>query len=263
MVGVLGQGFGQTLAWSNPLLGAVVSGLGTAVLTQSKTGRYALAGEIIVATTVASFACGGCGGYATGAAIGAWTGAAAGGYSSAKSGGDLSRGILFGTAVGAVTGAVNGGISSAFPVASLGDPTFSLAFAGEAVKVFGTHAFGGAVIGAGNGATMGYAGGAGNLETLLTGTYRGAAVGAILGMALAGVEQYGRKFIWPFQFVTDFTPTALQTLTQKGLMPLIETSVLTVGTTLELDRQSFSDMIRRQCNTEERCKEEDLVQGQF
>jgi len=264
VVGVIGQSLGNALTWTgNPLLGGLVSGLGTAMLTQSKTGRYTLAGEIIVATTVASFACGGCGGYAAASAIGAWSGAAVGGYSAAKNEGDLSSGILFGTALGAITGAVNGGISSAYPVASLGNPNFSWAFAWEAAKVFGMHALGGAGIGAANGATMGYAGGAGNLEAILTGTYRGAAIGAALGMALAGAEYYIRDFKSPFQFMTRYSPTVLDSLTEQGLMPIIETTALTVGTTLELDKQRLLQMIREKCNTEEGCKKEDLFEGKF
>jgi RHS repeat-associated protein len=145
--------------------------LGSAVLTQSKTGRYVLAGEILVGTAVLSWECGGCGAYATGAAIGAWTGAAMGGYSAAQNGGDLSSGILFGSAIGAATGAAAGGLGS------LGGGFGGEVMTNAQLLELGAFVSGklaaGAIAGAGQGATTAYAGGRGNIGMIAQGALQG------------------------------------------------------------------------------------------
>ena len=123
---------------------------GGAILSQSKSGRYVLAGEIIVGTTAAAVVCvagtaGGCGAAAPaiyGAAIGASSGGALGGYSASQVGGDLSQGILFGAGVGAVTGAIQG---EAWTV-----PYGNGWFTSQTAAFFGSHIGAGALVGAGS-----------------------------------------------------------------------------------------------------------------
>ena len=78
--------------------------LGSAFLTQSKADRYVLAGEIIVATAVGSFYCGGCAvaPYLQGALAGELSLGTTGGLSAARNGGDISKGVSFETAPEAV-----------------------------------------------------------------------------------------------------------------------------------------------------------------
>lgn len=162
-------------------------------------------------------------------------------------------------------GAANGSISSVFPVSSLGEPSFSWGFAWEATKVATLHAVGGAAIGATNGATMGYAGGGGNWETILAGTYRGDATGAIFGTALAGGEYFARDWYWalPTDIITKYTLKLLVELTARGAMPLTETSVLTVTTSIELNAQPINKLIEEKCNTEDGCIKDDVFGGRF
>jgi len=206
VVGVLGQSFGGTLSWTNPLLGAVVSGLGTAVLTQSKTGRYTLAGEIVVASAVASFACGGCGATVTFPLVGAQVSAipasatvgaigvgTLGGISAAKAGGDISSGVLVGTALGAASGALNGylGALSNQVVASGGLSFASFGSAGPLLYAGGLNMAGATILNAASGAAIGYGGGRGDVNTMLqtggrsvAGRVTTSSVTAMLGVAL-------------------------------------------------------------------------------
>jgi RHS repeat-associated protein len=154
--------------------------LGIYLLTTTQTGRYILAGEILVGTAAASFYCGGCGAWAEGAAIGAWTGAAVGGYSAARNGGDLSSGILFGSATGAATGAF------AAYVAPTGELFNFLSYTDKII----VSAKAGAILGAGAGATDGYAGNKGTIGDILKGTAIGAGTGAITA---AGLEAASPK----------------------------------------------------------------------
>ncbi|HMZ97187.1 MAG: FG-GAP-like repeat-containing protein [Nitrospira sp.] len=190
IAGVLGQTLGNALYWSgNPILGSLVQGLGTAMLTQSKSGRYVLAGEIIVTTVVLYSVCPGCDGGAAasfigpmtaaqasagataasvwgGAAAGAIGGAALGGYSAAKNGGDISSGVLFGATIGAASGALGGGLA-------------------PAPGMFGTNLHGwlaqtiakGLITNFGSGAISSYAGGKGNIGNILMGATMNAALG--------------------------------------------------------------------------------------
>ena len=87
------------------------SGLfGTGLLTQSKAGRYTLAGEIIVGTAVASFYCGGCAAASVinGALYGEVALGATGGLSAASNSQDISTGVLIGTVIGGASGAFTG-----------------------------------------------------------------------------------------------------------------------------------------------------------
>jgi len=118
-----------------------------------------------------------------GAAVGSTLGAGFGGYSAARGGGDISSGILFGAGVGALTG----GIQGAAWMVPFGP---SLA-TWQTAAFFGSHIGAGALVGAGNGATVGYAGGAGNIDSILSATARGAAVGAAVATVFAGVDYAG------------------------------------------------------------------------
>lgn len=97
-----------------PFLSPIQSGiLGTGLLTQSKSGRYVLAGEIIVGTAVASWQCGGCvaAPVINGALLGEVTMGTTGGLSAAANGQDISRGFLIGTIIGGASGALSGHLS--------------------------------------------------------------------------------------------------------------------------------------------------------
>ena len=163
---------GQTIGWA---FGGQY--WGTALLTQSKTGRYVLAGEIIAATAIAGTACtvmsaGACGpaaGALQGAAIGAASGAALGGYSAVRNGGDLSSGLLFGAGVGAVTGAITGWAAGAVPVPGVG--SFGSApgqFLSKFSVAVGTRLLSGALSNTATGAIAGYAGGRGTIGDILS-----------------------------------------------------------------------------------------------
>ena len=156
---------------------------GTALLTQSKGGRYVLAGEIIVASAVATWYCGGCGA-GVGALVGSTTTGAFGGYSAAQNGGDISKGVLFGTATGAITGALNGWATGTFNFS--GSPTFW-----QGVGIFGARIGAGVVAGAAGGSTVGYAGGAGGTDEILHGAFHGAIVGAAITGAFTTVDALG------------------------------------------------------------------------
>ncbi|MBI5745736.1 MAG: RHS repeat-associated core domain-containing protein [Nitrospirae bacterium] len=148
---------------------------GSYLLTQSETGRNILAGEVIVATAIATAYCGGCGGVALGALVGE----AVGGYSAYRAGGDIASGIIVGGALGAITGGIGN-----YAGASVGGQ-FGTGWvghvAGGAVK--------GAILGAGSGASAGYAGGVGSWKMMLRGAYQGALIGAAAGGAI-GYGEY-------------------------------------------------------------------------
>lgn len=155
---------------------------GGAILTQSKSGRYVLATEIIATSVAVAVVCGGCS-VGIGAAVGSTLGGGFGGYSAARGGGDLSSGILLGAGIGAVTGAIQG---AAWTV-----PFGSSLATWQTAGFFASHIGAGALVGAGNGATVGYAGGAGNIDSILSATARGAAVGAAVAAVFAGVDYAG------------------------------------------------------------------------
>ena len=148
---------------------------GTALLTQSKSGRYALAGEIVVGSAVAAVFCGGCSApvaaAAWGGAIGAASGAALGGYSASRNGGDLSSGILFGAAIGATTGALTGYVSGVESLQGLTFSPFNLnptAFVVQAAKAVGANFVAGSILNYGTGMIAAYAGGRGQIGEMLS-----------------------------------------------------------------------------------------------
>jgi RHS repeat-associated protein len=136
--------------------------------SQTQTGRYIIAAQIIVGTAVATFYCAGCGAWLAGALIGEIIGGAAGAYSAYAAGGDISQGLLFGVVVGGATGALAGGIN-----AEVGS------FWAQVGKGFAA----GAIKGAGVGAAGGYAGGAGDWNSIIMGVALGAGIGGALGAA--------------------------------------------------------------------------------
>ncbi len=183
-----------------PFLSPIQSGiLGTGLLTQSKSGRYVLAGEIIVGTAVGVAACSaGTAGACSPAAAAALQGAlaaeislgATGGLSAARNGGDISKGVLFGTVTGAV-GGLSGGTLNNFGVI---DP-FTGVVNLPSLETFGTFVTGttisGAFLGAGKGATESYAGGRGNLASIIHGASRS----ALREAAFAPITNLGSGFI--------------------------------------------------------------------
>ena len=154
---------------------------GTAFLTQSKEGRYVLAGEIIVATAVATYYCGGCGAapYLQGALAGELSLGTTGGLSAARNGGDISKGVLFGTATGAVVGAISGGTLDKFGVIERTTGLVNLPTLGMSGPFVTGTAISGGILSAGQGATEAYAGGTGNLHAIFNGASAGAIRGAI------------------------------------------------------------------------------------
>ncbi len=164
------------------LTGGFSSFFGSELLKKSEEGRYVLAGEIIVASAVATWWCGGCGA-GVGALVGGITTGALGGYSASQNGGDISKGVLLGTATGAATGAVTG-YAGSFNFSSS-------ASVWQGSAIFGARVGAGALAGAGSGATVGYAGGAGSTDAILRGATRGAIVGATVAGVLAGIDAYG------------------------------------------------------------------------
>ena len=148
-----------------------------AIMSHSESGRYVVTGAILTVTTVASFACGGCMGWAVGAAIGSWTGAAVGGYSAYTNGGDLSSGILFGSSIGAVTGAIGGQM---VPGAQAWQNLLAIEKVAVAGLVGGTY-------GAGSGAAQGFAGGKGSVADILKSAGIGFGIGAATAAGLQAV----------------------------------------------------------------------------
>lgn len=156
---------------------------GTVVLTQTEAGRYIVGAEIIIASTVMSIGCGGCGAWATGAAFGSAIGGSAGAYAAYRAGGDISQGFLFGSFTGAVAGGL-GGSASVYAQELV-------AKSGLLLKGTG-YVLGGAVqgglLGSASGAAVGYGGGTGDLTDILHGATRGLAYGAAGGAALGGLQ---------------------------------------------------------------------------
>ncbi|MCA9463715.1 MAG: RHS repeat-associated core domain-containing protein [Nitrospira sp.] len=177
---------------------------GTAFLTQSKEGRYVLAGEIIVATAVATYYCGGCGAapYLQGALAGELSLGTTGGLSAARNGGDISKGVLFGTATGAIVGGISGGVLDTFklidPATGVFRPLTSFGSSGPFVT--GT-AISGGILGAGQGATEAYAGGTGNLQAI----FNGASAGAIRGAIKSPFTSYASGLLFGGKGTTDYS----------------------------------------------------------
>ncbi|GJL61394.1 MAG: hypothetical protein NPIRA04_00480 [Nitrospirales bacterium] len=221
-----------------PFLSPLQSGiLGTAMLTQSKSGRYVLAGEVIIGTTAASWYCGGCGGWATGAAIGAATTGAIGGYSAAVNGGDISKGVLFGTSVGALTG----GFASYY--APTGAAFNSLSYLSKlsiASQV-------GAIGGFGSGAATSFAGGRGSFADVLLGAGIGAGTSAALAGGLQAIAPAFDTLITEYVENSDFMK-ALQNINNStkihpsapgsldGLLRVINETAVALGQFLETNR---------------------------
>jgi RHS repeat-associated protein len=140
-----------------------------------------LIAALVVATIVVGVFTGGAGfafGILLAASIGSGLGAGVGTYAAWRGGGSLESGFLFGALVGGAAGA--GGYLVG---AALGGVA-----AGSALGSTLAGAAQGAVIGAGNGAIVGYAGGAGSIGDIL----RSAALGAVIGAALGGLAGYLR-----------------------------------------------------------------------
>ncbi|MBX3303129.1 MAG: RHS repeat-associated core domain-containing protein [Nitrospira sp.] len=169
------------------LVGVAVGGFtgcwtcAAAIMSQSESGRYALTGAVLATTTVATFYCGGCGGWATGAAIGAWTGAAVGGYSAHVNGGDLSSGILFGSSIGAITGGITGGVGNAYGLT--GAAFHTLSYSEKILVAAGV----GGMYGASSGAAQGFAGGKGTIGDILQSAGIGFGIGAVTAAGLQAV----------------------------------------------------------------------------
>ncbi|MGD9850204.1 MAG: RHS repeat-associated core domain-containing protein [Nitrospirales bacterium] len=175
------------------LTGGISSIAGTAHLTQSKEGRYVLAGEIIVATAVATYYCGGCGAapYLQGALAGELSLGTTGGLSAARNGGDISKGVLFGTVTGAVVGGLSGGTLAKFNVINPATGVVNLPSLGTFDTFVTGTTVSGAFLGAGKGATESYAGGRGSLASII----RGASGTALREAAFAPFTNLGSGFI--------------------------------------------------------------------
>ncbi|MEW6248918.1 MAG: RHS repeat-associated core domain-containing protein [Nitrospirota bacterium] len=237
---------GVAIQFGVPYVGPLA---GTAILTQSRTGRYVLAGEIIAATTAVAFACPACSPGVVAAAKGALVGEVItggfGGYSAARSGGDISQGVLFGVAAGGLAGGAAGYTSWAFPVSTLGKFAWSAEYLLDLGAFVGAHALAGAGVGVASGATTGYASGAGDWEAILTGSYRGAAIGAALGTVLAGAEYHFRDFALPglHPAVDARSHRLLGIFAANGVLAFAETSALAVGSGLELTQGTLSRFV--------------------
>lgn len=166
--------------------------LGSAVLTQSEAGRYVLAAEIVTASAVATFYCGGCGATVTiggimmatipaAATVGAVGVGTLGAISAANAGGDISTGLLMGTALGAAAGAASGYLGGLAP--EIGAFSWSPAFFGKAAVAGLANMTGGAILNGASGAAIGFAGGRGNWDTILQTAGRSIAAGATTNAA--------------------------------------------------------------------------------
>ncbi len=120
----------------------ITGGLGSALLSQSEKGRNVLAGELVAATAIASFYCGGC----AASASGALAGEIVGGYSAYESGGDILSGVVVGGVVGGVTGQL-GYMAGTSIKTTLGATKMGYVASGAAR---------GAIIGAGSGGPAGF-----------------------------------------------------------------------------------------------------------
>ncbi|PYN56685.1 MAG: hypothetical protein DMD94_06785 [Candidatus Rokuibacteriota bacterium] len=141
---------------------------GVAMLSATETGRHTLAAAIIAGTAVATFYCGGCG-----VAVGALVGEVGGLYSAARDGGDILTGVVVGGAAGAATGYLGEYLVTALP-----DGGWSVNAGRWAVE------------GAGQGIAAGYAGGRGNLQSILLASAVAAATSVALQSAYYGLVDY-------------------------------------------------------------------------
>jgi len=193
-LGLGGQILGFNLSWTNPLLGSALMAGGTATLTQSKSGRSVLAGEIIAVTIAASISCMGCdGGTLTGLALtgfyaGATAGALGGAYTSAMTGRDLLTSVARGALIGGVAGAAGAGFDGW--ISGVGG-----SLGGGLTGVLG-NSVGGFIGGIGGGAFGGAVGG--HLRAGLEGGHIGKAVGtgawtgalgSAIGQAIGGLAE--------------------------------------------------------------------------
>ena len=160
------QVFGGPMGWAG----------GSYLLSQSKTGRYILSAEILVASVAIAAFCEPCGAAGIGAAIGSWSTAAVGAYSAHVNGGDLSTGLLFGASVGAVTGGTLGQLSKGIAFATL--PFWDKVAVAGGVGFF----YGGA-----SGAAEGFAGGKGTVADIFRSAGIGAGFGAVTAAGLQAV----------------------------------------------------------------------------
>ncbi|CAI4032688.1 hypothetical protein DNFV4_03118 [Nitrospira tepida] len=218
--------------------------VGGAVLTQSRSGRYVLAGEIVAGSIIASIQCGGCGA-GLGMALGSTLGGGFGGYSATKRGGDLSSGILFGAGVGAITGAIQG---MAWEV-PYGDSFFDLL----TIAAVGNRIGAGALVGGGMGATVGYGGGAGDWDTISVSALRGAATGASLAALLSGAEYFlantipaGEPILGPGN-VLQIEPLTKSSGSKLALgIPGMPEAALAVGSGMEVMESTLSKFLSRE-----------------
>jgi RHS repeat-associated protein len=214
--------------------------LGVYLLTTTKTGRYILAGEIVAASAVATFYCGGCGATVTvggitmatipaAATVGAVGVGTLGAISAANAGGDISTGLLFGTALGAVAGATNGYLGVTFaPTETF---SWSGAFWGQAAVSGLATMTGGAILNGASGAAIGFAGGRGNWDTILQTAGRSIAAGVttnaattLLGLTWGALPDSGK---YAFSWDVDVVGFPVELRIPKSL-------ALDVGNTLKL-----------------------------
>jgi RHS repeat-associated protein len=162
-------------AWWKWLLGGLlIAALVVAtVLTTGAWWKWLLGGLLIAALVVATVLTTGIGGFAFGillaATIGSSVGAGVGVYSAWRRGGDLADGFLFGALVGAAAGAAGYALGAAV-TGALGGVWGSI-LGGAAED---------AIVGAGNGATVGYAGGKGTWQEMLINAGVGFCAGLVL-----------------------------------------------------------------------------------
>ena len=151
---------------------------------QSATGRDVLAGEIVAGTAAVAAICAPCGTIGTvgidaiaqGALIGEVTMGALGAESAAIYNGDISKGLLEGVAVGAVTGALGGFTNAAFPSPAWEAVNFNMDLGRFVAGNFASNV----ATDFGSGATVAYAGGRGNLASIL----RAASSNAVAGLPI-------------------------------------------------------------------------------
>jgi hypothetical protein len=187
--------------------------LGTYILTQSPAGRDALAGEIVAATVATAAVCGPCsttfigiGGaeaslttIAQGALIGEITMGALGAESASIYHGDISKGLLEGVVTGAITGAFGGYTNAAFQAPTIGAANFYSDLAKFSAGNFASNL----AIDFGSVATVAYAGGRGNLNSI----WRGASSNALSGLPIDLASTLGQ-----FEFAQLATgPTIIKT----------------------------------------------------
>jgi len=226
-------------AFTGGIIGPAGSFLGGgAILTQSHSGRFVLAGEIVGGTTAASFMCGGCGGWATGAAIGAWSGAALGGYSAAKNGGDLSQGILFGAAIGAVTGAFADYVGPTDLETGLAMNT-----GGHSLFLWTAQAAeAGFISNFGSGAIKAYAGGRGSLDHIISNALSEGKNGLVTG-PLNEATFYGLALFSQDFLAADETTFSLSTALSSVIGPTGKD--ILYGSVTNFFQEIYSDKLSR------------------